>query len=213
MPSSAHDVAALIIDEQRAAGRSIDKLQLQKLLAIVQGANLVFWGERAFRDPLLAYRNGPVVPAVEVTYRTVIDGRESITSPLGGQPSRLPPEVVETVRTVLHHFGTWTGPELERHVKGPDSPWQAVRNDLPSSASSKAEIPAELMRDWFVRRGIDPNPPTADVWQATDDDRRASRSRRQRNNPYSVLEPFEMTPALESIARSAVDRARATEDQ
>lgn len=52
--NSALDVAAFIIEEQHAAGRTVDLTQLQCLLYLTQGAHLVFWGQPAFDAPILA---------------------------------------------------------------------------------------------------------------------------------------------------------------
>src|SRR5688572_2701782 len=98
----------MLIQEQHAAGRSIDKMQLQKLLYLVQGASLAFYGEPAFREPIAAYANGPVVPGVEETYRGQTAGRAPLTQPVGGRPESIPRPVQDIVRSVLRHFGGWT---------------------------------------------------------------------------------------------------------
>ncbi|MCU1461395.1 MAG: hypothetical protein JWO37_1470 [Acidimicrobiales bacterium] len=213
MTHSAHDVAALLIQEQHAAGLSIDKMQLQKYLYLVQGANLEFWAESAFREPLLAYRNGPVVKVVEQTYRDAAPGREPISAPRGGDPSGLPFEIVETVRTVLRHFGKWTGPDLESYVKRPGSPWRTARGALPSWAPSKQEIPIPTIAAWFRKTGVDPAPSKVEPWEATDEERELADQRRRSHDAQSVLAPFEMTPALQQAAERAIEAARAAKSQ
>lgn len=156
---SAHDVAAFLIEEQNAAGRAIDKLQLEKLLFLVQGAHLELWGDAAFREPIKAYQRGPVVDVVEQTYREVVVGTEPILAPVGGHASRVPGEVAETINLVLNYFGSWTGPSLEKFVKQQGSPWRAARGGLSASAHSSMEIDRDLIKRWFARKGINPSPP------------------------------------------------------
>lgn len=155
---TAHDVAALLIAEQHAAGNPIDKMQLQKLLYLVQGAHLELWGTAAFREPILAYAHGPVVRVVEDTYRPVTEGTEPLDQPLGGRPDRLPPEVVESVRLIVQHFGTWTAPNLESFTKRSGAPWHAARENVPPGAPSSEEIPIEAIARWFRQHGVNPQP-------------------------------------------------------
>jgi uncharacterized phage-associated protein len=157
--ATAHDAAAFLIAEQCAAGRPIDKMQLQKLLYLAQGAHLELWGRQAFEGSFQAYTRGPVEPAVERTYRNVSPGTDPIDRVVGGDPKALTPEEADTLRLVLHHYGSWTGPNLERLVKRPGSPWQKARGGLAPDASSREPIPADTMAGWFRRHGLAPTPP------------------------------------------------------
>lgn len=205
MSTTAHDVAALLITEQLAAGRSIDKMQLQKLLYLVQGAHLDFWGEAAFREKVLAYRNGPVVRDVEATYRDAVVGAAPLDRPLGGRPERLDSRVVETVRTVLRYFGTWTGPNLERFVKRVDSPWQAVRTDVPAGSSSDVEIPLPSIAEWFGRHGLDPNPVRVQPWEATPEERQAAEERLRDAKAGGAFDPS-VSAEVNAVAERALAR-------
>lgn len=154
----AHDVAAALILEQNAAGRTIDKLQLQKLLYAVLGVHFELWGEPAFREPMLAYRNGPVVRGVEQTYRDAVPGREPIRQPLGGHPDRVGQDVRDTISIVLARFGDWSGPALERYVKVEGAPWTTARGDLPPEAEGNNQIDTEEIRAWYRTHGSNPSP-------------------------------------------------------
>lgn len=154
------DVAAYVIEAQHRRGNSVDKLQLEKLLYLVQGAHHALWGGRAMRDDFRAYKNGPVIRAVEQTYHDVVPGAAPLPKAVGGHPEQLPESVVETIDLVLEYFGTWTGPNLERFVKRQDSPWKQVRGDLPASAASSDVIPDDLISRWFRAHGVNPNPPS-----------------------------------------------------
>ena len=207
--ASAHDVAALLIDKQLAAGRSIDKLQLQKLLYLVQGSNLVFWGEPAFREPIHAYRKGPVVRVVEETYREATDAW-NIDRPLGGRPDRLSTEVIETVEEVVRRFGTWSGPALEAFTKDSGSPWVMVRGNLAADEpSTQLEIPVTAMDEWFHGRGLPSASPTT-RWDASPDERQAATQEldaAQRRGAFtSAISDDERRAAERAIARSASER-------
>lgn len=165
-----HDIAAFLIEEQVAADRPIDKLQLQKLLFLVQGAHIGMAGTTAFRVPFLAYAHGPVIEQVEQTYREFTDGRHPIPRPLGGDSSNVDPEVQETARFILEHFGTWTGPNLEAYVKKPGSPWTRARVGIAKGAPSRNEIPLRDITRWFVTRPVTPGArPREDVDVVYDD--------------------------------------------
>ncbi|HEX7166693.1 MAG TPA: type II toxin-antitoxin system antitoxin SocA domain-containing protein [Acidimicrobiales bacterium] len=200
---TAHDVAAMLIEEQTAAGRTIDKLQLQKLLYLVQGAHVAFWGERAFREPILAFQHGPVVASVERSYREAF-GDADVDQPLGGDASRLSHELVDTVRTVLRHFGTWTGRNLTSHVKKAGSPWHQARGSRPESDVGRDEISLDAIRSWFTTHGLDPARRRDEVWDATEEERAAADARRRMHGAHSVLDPFEITASLEHLARRSL---------
>lgn len=207
MAVSAHDVAAMLISEQVASGQTIDKMQLQKLLYVVQGANLEFWGEPAFREKLLAYRNGPVVRDVEATYREATAGRVPLQRPFGGDPNRLDDQVVETVRAVLRYFGAWDALSLERYVKSDDSPWLAARAGLSSDAASDAEIPVDGIREWFHRRGVDPTAAIVEHWDASPQERYDADERLRAAKASGAFAP-EVTDEERDTAERALARIR-----
>lgn len=158
MGATVHDVAAAVIEAQNAAGRSIDKMQLQKLLYLIQGAHIRYTGHPAFRADFLAYKNGPVVEQVESSYRNAVDGLDSIRTPIGGKASKLDPELRHTVDAVLEIYGGWDAPNLERHTKRAESPWRVARRGIPAGASSREPIPLSDIARWFVTHPVEPTP-------------------------------------------------------
>lgn len=153
---SAHDVAAVLIDKQHENGRNIDKMQLEKLLYLVLGAHFAMWNVRAFREVPLAYQRGPVIRNVEDVYR---DGPQTIPAPIGGDPTKVGPELLATIDLVLFHFGAWSAVRLERFTKLKGAPWSETRGDLPASAPSDREIAEPLIAGWFRKHGVNPSPP------------------------------------------------------
>lgn len=152
-----HDVAAALITEQQARGNKIDKMQLQKLLYMVQGAHLRRAGVPAFRGEFRAYRNGPVIEQVEASYRGVVNDLDPIAQPMGGDPTRVDDETRDTIRRVLDIYGTWTGPHLERQTKRKGSPWNAARAGVPVGEASRKVIPLRDIARWFLTRPLDPS--------------------------------------------------------
>jgi uncharacterized phage-associated protein len=153
------DVAAFIINEQHDAGRTVDKMQLQKWLYLAQGAHIAWFGDKAFNGEFRAYRKGPVERGVEQTYAKVVADRTPIPRAVGGHPDRLPQSVRDAVGAVLEEFGEWDGTRLESFTKFDGSPWKVTRGDLPPSAASGRTIPTELLTEWFKRRGVFPAKP------------------------------------------------------
>lgn len=152
-----HDVAAALIERQHAQGRTIDKMQLQKLLYLVQGASIARTAKPAFRAAIRAYKHGPVVREVESTYRDVCANADPIPRVLGGNPAKLEPELSAVVDEVLDVFGTWTAPNLEKHTKDSGSPWRRARGSTPDGQPSSTEIALKDIVSWFVTHPIDPN--------------------------------------------------------
>ncbi len=146
---NAHDVAAYIINEQHKADRTVDKLQLQKLLYLVLGAYYELWGESAFPNVFRGYANGPVVREVERTYHDASVGKNPIPHAIGRHPEDVSPELGETVALVLDQFGTWEGPNLEKITKRPGSPWCQARGDLLEGAHGSDPIEREWIVKWF----------------------------------------------------------------
>lgn len=209
MNTSAHDVAAMLIEEQHAAGRTIDKMQLQKLLYLVQGASVAFWGVLAFREPVLAYEHGPVVADVEASYRQASTAWEPLPRPLGGHPERLPAEVVDVVHTVLRHYGEWTGRNLERYVKRAGTPWRQVWPDLPDQTPSP-EIPLDVIGDWFTSHGIEPAQRNAEPWEATSGEVTAADERIAEARARGAFNPAPPTTEVVRIVERSLQRIQSS---
>lgn len=168
-PCGAHDVAALIIKSQRAGGRTVDKMQLEKLLYFVDGAHLQLWGTRAIRETPRAYKRGPVYRNVEETYRHL--PHDDITEPIGGRPDQVPSAIAATVDLVLRRMGSWDALTLEGACKAPDSPWRAARKGIPDSEPSSEQLDVSDMSKWFHAHGLpaasnDGPPPEMDQFLA-----------------------------------------------
>lgn len=152
--ATAHDVASLMIQKSSARGKLLDKMQLQKLLFMIQGVHLMLWNTPAMTERFLAYQRGPVVRGVEQTYRDAVKGVEPITQPIGGRPEAVSAEVSASIDLVLDTFGSWSAIELEAHVKTDGSPWRIARGDLDPSEASNAPIDVDAIRAWFAGRPL-----------------------------------------------------------
>lgn len=157
------DIAAVIVEKQQAAGRTTDKLQLQKLLYLVQSTHYELWNEPAMKGEFLAYARGPVVRPVEKTYRDAYPDSYIIESPIGGRPQRVADEVLATIQYVVDTFGDWEGTNLEAFVKRSGMPWTETRGDLAADANSSRVIPETLIVSWARRHGTGQSEPLTDA--------------------------------------------------
>lgn len=209
MTATAHDVAAMLIRDQHAAGRPLDKLQLQKLLYLVQGANLELWATPAFVGAMRAYRHGPVHPGVERTYRDLAIGSAPIDRAVTGHPDRPGRAVTHSARIVLGHFGSWTAASLQRHIERHHGPWHEARSGLPDDEHSSAEISLSAMAEWFARHGVDPDTSRLRPSSQAPSDRATTSPSADAARPSSTFRA-EISPEVRAVVEQAVDRARAT---
>jgi uncharacterized phage-associated protein len=166
--STVYDVAARLIARQRSAERPIDKMQLQKLLYLVQGAHIALHGYPAFREEIRAYKRGPVVESVESTYRTAVSGAAPLDRWVGGDPAAISPEQAEAIDVVLERFGRFNGRTLENVTKVNGAPWHVARGDLPREAESREPIPVTLIAAWFVTHPLMPSDRAEELPAAVD---------------------------------------------
>jgi uncharacterized phage-associated protein len=206
--TTAYDVAAKLVAEQHAAGRTVDKMQLQKLLYLVQGAHLTFWGVPAFGDPFAAYSYGPVVRGVERTYRDAFPDTNTVPRAVGGHPERLDRETVDTVTTVLRYYGAWAGPDLTAHIKGAESPWSRARGDLAAGAGSARQIPVADIASWFHEHGVDPDSAPLEPWEPTPADLEAAAQRlaeAKAHGAYTTVVDDRMRAVAEAVLAARRD--------
>jgi uncharacterized phage-associated protein len=144
----AHDVGAALLSRRP----DLDRLQLHKLLYLSQAASLAWFDEPLIRESFEAWRNGPVQPGVESTYKD--SGDHSIGSPRGGDPDKLTDRGSWIVGQILDRYGHHSGSALADLVKGEGSPWLQVRSDLPKDASSRQTIPDDLIRAFHRHYGV-----------------------------------------------------------
>lgn len=117
-------------------------LQLQKLLYYVYSDFLLKTGKRLFKEPIVAYKYGPVVEDVFSRYRvhgsSLIDYQEDATFKLRADETALTPsfmkilsaedglEVVKSVKETVQKYGDFTAFELVDKTHKSGGPWDRV---------------------------------------------------------------------------------------
>jgi uncharacterized phage-associated protein len=142
MPS-AHDVARYILEQKG----EMDTWKLQKLVYYSQAWHLVWDSEPLFDEPVQAWANGPVVPALFKEHK----GQFKMTRWPKGSISKLSRSQRESIDVVLKHYGKQSGFALrERTHKEP--PWKEARAELPAGATSKEIITQGAMVSYYGSR-------------------------------------------------------------
>jgi uncharacterized phage-associated protein len=139
MPS-AHDVARYILEQKDP----MDTWKLQKLVYYSQAWHLVWDSEPLFDEPIQAWTNGPVVPAL---FR-VHSGKFKMEAWPKGDVSRLTNAQRESIDVVLKSYGRRTGFAL-RELTHKEPPWKKARRGLDAGARSNAEITHDAMASYY----------------------------------------------------------------
>lgn len=155
-------------------------LRLQKLLYYCQGWGLALLGRPLFRQPLCAWKHGPVVCDVYSLFK----GRSDCV-----RPDQIPStgEVIDRtsaslVGVVWREYSRYTPRELVEMTHR-EPAWKQARGGLPADALSDAVLDHGTMRDFFAAQaaapvGSKPGFPSltvAEVWAAEEAFERSGR--------------------------------------
>ena len=141
--ASAHDVAKYILQAKDA----MDTWKLQKLAYYSQAWHLVWDEEPLFDEPIEAWANGPVVPALFQVHR----GKFRMASWPRGNVGHLTRSQRESIDVVLRHYGRRTGFAL-RELTHKERPWKDARMGLPAGAASHTQITHDAMASYYGSR-------------------------------------------------------------
>jgi uncharacterized phage-associated protein len=122
----------------------MDTWKLQKLVYYSQAWHLVWDGEPLFDEPIEAWSNGPVAPALFQEHR----GKFKMKRWPKGSISRLTKAQRESIDAVLKHYGKWTGSEL-REKTHKEPPWREARGDLAPGERSNRRISYDAMASYY----------------------------------------------------------------
>jgi uncharacterized phage-associated protein len=121
------DVVAFIVQihEEVTGNPQITTVMLHRLLYYVQAASLVWDNRLLFNEPIQAWANGPVVPAI---YR-LHNGSFKLTHPWpeAGVPEHLDRDAIGVIDGVVHWYGRMSTHELNRRVQS-QKPWLDARS-------------------------------------------------------------------------------------
>ena len=124
----------------------ISPLRLQKLLYYCQGWALALLGRPLFRQPLEAWKRGPVV--VEV-YEKFQGTRDGLTPERAGTTTTLLPAAeAALVEMVWREYARYTPEELCEMTHA-EPAWLEARRDLPPDAQSSERLAEATMANHF----------------------------------------------------------------
>jgi uncharacterized phage-associated protein len=139
--ANVHDVAAYIL---RKRGE-MSAMKLQKLAYYCQAWSLVWDDRPLFPEPIEAWVNGPVIPALYDQHRGVFSVREWPR----GNADDLTAAEKETVDVVLRGYGDKNAQELA-DLTHREMPWLNARRGLPAMERGNRAIPLESMQEFYA---------------------------------------------------------------
>lgn len=133
------DVAAYILKEKE----SLPAMKLQKLVYYSQAWSLVWDEMPLFEEPVEAWANGPVVPALYANHR----GQFRV-SEISGSPSNLSTSQKETIDKVLEFYGDHDSQWLS-DLTHMESPWRDARKGLSPGQRGNEVISHASMAEYY----------------------------------------------------------------
>lgn len=139
----------------------ITPLKLQKLLYYAEGYSLALRGERLFREPIMAWRYGPVVRSVYKTYEFA--GRCSIPCPADLDVSSFQQDEFDIIKTVMDFYGSFSAQKLvdmthsEPPYRNTPRDSEISRDDMRGFFSEKifGAVPPELEDSGFIAASME----------------------------------------------------------
>jgi uncharacterized phage-associated protein len=147
MMANVFDVAEYILTQLAPSGGNdlLTTWKLQKLVYYSQAWSLVWDEKPLFHEPIEAWANGPVCPALYAKHK----GRFSVQSgSIGGSALVLDADEKDTVDSVLSHYGDKTGQWLS-DLTHEESPWKDARVDTAPGSQSGSEITLDSMAAYY----------------------------------------------------------------
>jgi uncharacterized phage-associated protein len=139
----------------------ITPLKLQKLLYYAEGLSLALRGRSLFKEPILAWRYGPVVRCVFKTYQFA--GRSSIPCPADFEENSISDDDMRIIETAMKFYGGYSAerlvdmahsefPYINAHPNG-----EISRGEMTASFKEKieADIPAEIEDSAFNKAAME----------------------------------------------------------
>lgn len=135
------DVAAYIL----VRTGPMTAMKLQKLVYYAQAWSLVFDNAPIFKNPIEAWANGPVVPALYEAHR----GQFTLCrDDIPGHKTALSPSQRRTVDAVIKHYGHRT-PQWLSGLTHAEPPWKEARRGLRAGQRGHVEITHAAMAEYY----------------------------------------------------------------
>lgn len=129
----------------------ITTMKLQKLVYYAQALHLVCYQTPLFSEPIQAWANGPVIPALFEVHRGryMVDAR---TKPIASSDDSLIPEDRAVVDAVVHRLGSFTGEQLRERTHR-ESPWRDARGECSDGDRCQSIITCDSMMSYYSSAG------------------------------------------------------------
>lgn len=138
--ATVHDVTAYILSKQNP----LSAMKLQKLVYYSQAWSLVWDDRPLFPEPIEAWANGPVVPALYELHR----GQFSLVDWPYGNVTKLDETARETIDAVLEFYGPLDAQTLS-DLTHREPPWRDARHGIPDGERGTTIITLESMMDYY----------------------------------------------------------------
>jgi uncharacterized phage-associated protein len=173
VPYKALHVANTLVDiATQNGGHQVTPLQLMKLVYFAHGWHLALGSEPLIQETIEAWKFGPVVRSLYHNFKEF--GAGPIPAPLGEVdmdtwdytvPILQDNESLK-VRTFLKKiwdvYGKFNGAQLSALTHEINSPWYVVWNNQGGKDRKFAQIPDNLIKEYFCKK-ITPTPPATQV--------------------------------------------------
>lgn len=138
--ASVHDVAAAILERLG----TMTAMKLQKLAYYCQAWHLVWDEEPLFPEPIEAWANGPVVPALYRKHR----GHFKVSTWRWGNSDELTLSQRESIEVVLSHYGGMPASVLSEMTHS-EGPWSNARQGLAPGERGDRVITHQAMAEYY----------------------------------------------------------------
>jgi uncharacterized phage-associated protein len=138
--ANVHDVAAYVLAKR---GR-MTTWKLQKLVYYCQAWNVVWDEEPLFPEPIEAWANGPVVPALYAKHRKLFE----VSEWPHGDTATLTAAERDTVEAVLTTYGRHAGRWLIA-LTHQEPPWRDARKGLSAGERGDRKIEIGALNDYY----------------------------------------------------------------
>jgi uncharacterized phage-associated protein len=159
--ATAHDVASYILHKHG----SLSTWKLQKLVYYSQAWHLAWEEKPLFQNPIQAWANGPVAPALYRLHR----GKYSVSRWPEGSGARLTRSQKDTINKILDSYGELSGRQLSILTHN-ELPWKNARKGLDPTEPSARQIKKSDMETYY--KWLDANVDAKEVgeidWAALD---------------------------------------------
>lgn len=145
-PQSSVLVARQILWLAHKSGKILTPMQLLKLVYISHGWMLALYDRSLFREPVEAWRYGPVEPNVYNAFKKF--GGNQITEPLKDYSDHFDEYELDVMKQVVDAYSDCTGLQLSGLTHKGGSPWDMTISML----GSRTIIPNDLIKQHY--RGL-----------------------------------------------------------